>query len=185
MKKNLTNYIAIAISLLTIFLCWIRLEPISFEWMGVLIGILSLLVTVLIGWNIYVLFDFKKKIEESEQKHNYLVSHTETSLLIMYKTNADIALEKDNYFGLINNSVFAIGIAIQYGNIQLAENLINRILRETPNDLQMNSFYKSMLASSFYSVKNWKLVNGYKDLEKLILNITVNDDSDTSQLDYL
>ena len=78
----------------------------------VLIGILSLLVTVLIGWNIYVLFDFKKKIEESEQKHNYLVSHTETSLLIMYKTNADIALEKDNYFGLINNSVFAIGIAI-------------------------------------------------------------------------
>lgn len=184
MKRNYLNYIAIIISLSTLFLFWFRLEPITAEWMGVLVGILSLLVTVLIGWNIYVLIDFKKNINDAEQKHNYLVHHTETSLLIMYKANADIAYEKNNLFGLINNSIFAIGIAIQLGNIKLGESLLKRVLEATPEKVYMSSFYKSMLATAFYSVKNWKLVNGYIELEKIVLNIIVNEDSNTSQLDY-
>lgn len=185
MNKNTFNYIAIIISVSTLFIFWFRLEPITIEWMGVLVGILALLVTVLIGWNIYVLIDFKKNINDAEQKHNYLVTHTETSLLIMYKANADMAYEKNNLFGLINNSIFAIGIAIQLGNIPLAESLLKRVLEASPDKILMSSFYKSMLANALYSVKNWKLVNGYKELENLILNIIVNEESDNSQLDYI
>ena len=34
------------------------------DYMGVIVGILALLVTVLIGWNIYSVVDFNKKKEE-------------------------------------------------------------------------------------------------------------------------
>lgn len=184
MNKTILNYIAIMISVSTLFLVWFRLEPITMDWMAILVGVLALLVTVLIGWNIYVLIDFKKSIENAEQKHNILVAHTESSLLIMYTTNADFSHEKGDLFGLINNSIFAIQIAIQINNIQLAETLLKRVLEVAPKKIYMNSFEKSMLTKAMYSVKNWKLVEGYKEFENVILNIIVNKQSKLSQLDF-
>lgn len=183
--KNIISYIAFIISILTLFLVWTRIEPVTIEWMGILVGILSLITTILIGWNIFVVIDFKKNINEAEEKHKSLIKHSETTLLIMYKTTADLSLEKQNIFGLINNSLFAIDIAIKLDNIPLAESLLNRIIEVSPNEIQMNSFYKSMLTTSFYSVKNWKYVKGYKDLENFILNIKVTELSNQSQLDFI
>lgn len=58
--------------LISIACCLIKIEPISYDYMGVLVGVLSLLVTVLIGWNIYTLIDFNKKTEELSSKTNAL-----------------------------------------------------------------------------------------------------------------
>lgn len=75
MKKE--GYISLTFSIAALgfsayaaFVCDKRIET---DWMGVLVGILSLLVTVLIGWNIYNLIDFKnkeKEIDRSIQKLN-------------------------------------------------------------------------------------------------------------------
>ncbi|OJV48980.1 MAG: hypothetical protein BGO40_03505 [Chryseobacterium sp. 39-10] len=185
MKRNIVSYISILISLFTLFLFWSRLEPITIEWMGVLIGILAILTTVLIGWNIFIVIDFKKLTKEIELKHLSLVNYSETNLLMMYKTSADFAIERNNIFGIINNSIFAIDIAIRLGNLSLAESLLNRILEVAPDTITMNSFYKSMLTKSFYSIKNWNKVNGYERLEFLILNIKISEFSEKSQLDFL
>lgn len=49
-----------------------RCAPITADWMGILVGILSLLVTVLLGWNIYTAIQLNeimnKKIEEAQKK---------------------------------------------------------------------------------------------------------------------
>ena len=39
-----------------------------FDYQGIIIGSLSILVTLLIGWNIYSVVDFKKNIESLEYK---------------------------------------------------------------------------------------------------------------------
>ena len=48
----------------------------GFDYMGIIVGILSLLVTVLVGWNIFNTLEFKKELEQikknSEEKEKML-----------------------------------------------------------------------------------------------------------------
>ena len=58
----------------------------DFDYYGVIVGILSLLVTALIGWNIYTAIDVKnsvKKLEE-EIEQRYFFMESKTALYIMY-----------------------------------------------------------------------------------------------------
>lgn len=59
--------ISIAISILALFtaiLAVVRCEPIIVDWLGILVGILALLVTVLIGWQIYNVVYLDHKIKK-------------------------------------------------------------------------------------------------------------------------
>ena len=38
----------------------LRCEPMTADWMGILVGVLSFLVTILLGWQIYTLIDIQK-----------------------------------------------------------------------------------------------------------------------------
>lgn len=40
----------------------------GFDYMGVIVGVLSLLVTVLVGWNIFNTLEFKKELEQIKQQ---------------------------------------------------------------------------------------------------------------------
>lgn len=55
--------ISLAISIVTLCISEPRAEM-SFDYLGFLVGILSLLVTVLIGWNIYCLVDIRRMKSE-------------------------------------------------------------------------------------------------------------------------
>lgn len=53
------SVVAIIISVIAICLICPRLNNLDFDYQGIIVGILSLLVTVLLGWNIYTLIDLK------------------------------------------------------------------------------------------------------------------------------
>lgn len=63
MRKIWNNKVlSVAAFILSVCSCLfviVRVKPITIDWFGVLVGILSLLVTVLIGWNIYTFIDIK------------------------------------------------------------------------------------------------------------------------------
>jgi len=66
-KKNCCvwiSWVAIAVSLVSLGLVLIRVKPIAYDWAGVMVGSLSALVVMLIGWNIYSLVDFKESVKE-------------------------------------------------------------------------------------------------------------------------
>ncbi|WP_276789520.1 hypothetical protein [Paraprevotella xylaniphila] len=52
--------------------CWspriIEENDLGFDYLGLIVGVLSLLVTILIGWNIYTLIDFESKINKTVNK---------------------------------------------------------------------------------------------------------------------
>lgn len=64
----LISGLSLIISIIALCVICVRNNSLDFDWYGVLIGILSLLVTVLIGWNIYVGIDFDKRIDRKMEK---------------------------------------------------------------------------------------------------------------------
>ena len=70
------SILAIILSILAICFSLPRIE-LSFDYLGLITGILGVLVTVLIGWNIYALIDFRQEKQRlvqyfDEQKSNIL-----------------------------------------------------------------------------------------------------------------
>lgn len=60
------------VSIAALCVSLIRCEPMTADWMGILVGVLSFLVTIVLGWNIYTYVDmiseWKSHKEEMERK---------------------------------------------------------------------------------------------------------------------
>ena len=91
------SVIAIVISIIAICISCPHIPELGFDYQGVIVGILALLVTVLIGWNIYNIIDFNKKAEELSTKTNVISSIMNTQLkeqdrmgAVMENTMSDI-----------------------------------------------------------------------------------------------
>ena len=55
------SVISLVVSLISVSCVLLRCEPMTMDWMGMLVGILSLLVTILIGWQIYNVLQVSKE----------------------------------------------------------------------------------------------------------------------------
>lgn len=69
LKENIIGLVAIIVSIIALIRALTYKEPIITDWLGVLVGILSLLVMLLIGWNIYSVIDFNR-IKKDTKKLN-------------------------------------------------------------------------------------------------------------------
>jgi hypothetical protein len=83
---RIINYLITAINAIicTILLCVVcpRIDNLGFDYMGVVVAIFALLITMLIGWNIFSTLDFRKevfaKIEECRKQFKHeLYLHSE------------------------------------------------------------------------------------------------------------
>ena len=54
------SIVAMTIAIIATCIAAYRTPELGFDYQGVIVGILSLLVTVLIGWNIYTFIDIKR-----------------------------------------------------------------------------------------------------------------------------
>ena len=72
--ERLVIYIIVAISLIVsiISLCNSLPRTDGLDYIGVIVGILSLLITMLIGWNIYTVVDFNKRKEDLVKQEQIL-----------------------------------------------------------------------------------------------------------------
>lgn len=87
--------IAIVISIITICLTMPRREM-PIDYLGLITGILGILVTVLIGWNIYMIIDFRQEKENLKQyfeEQKKSVRSVGNDLLATYKNQlSNVAL---------------------------------------------------------------------------------------------
>lgn len=184
MKKNLLSIIALAVSAAAIILVICRIEPLVWDWMAILVGILSLLVTILLGWQLYQILNINKIEEKLKKEVASYKRDTEEALLLMYYGSLDVYKLNGDTFNFINISIHSIGKAMYLGSIGIANNLLKQIITKYPNGIEMTSFQKSMLSSSLYHVKGWNKLENYRELERLILEAKVTEIKDLSQLDF-
>lgn len=151
MKKNLSviiSLIALVLSVYASFVCDKRLEA---DWMGVIVGILSLLVTTLIGWNIYNLIDINQTRKQINQVETKLSSSLETSLYEVQMTAFFVFLNKehktsDDYFHLWLHGLSAMNHLTKVGKYQDCSDLSKMILNEV-NNLKNTDWNKTQLES--------------------------------------
>lgn len=70
---KITICVGLALSIVAIIFCICRIFPrtynLGIDYIGIIVGILSLLVTILIGWNIYTVLDIKCTISCNKAAH--------------------------------------------------------------------------------------------------------------------
>lgn len=115
-KTLILSILSIIISVVVLcFVIKIKDYPLDFDWYGALIGVLSLLVTMLIGWNIFTVIDFdrrvtkridkaiirlNKSINEAEIRSKHKIDHdVKQSLHIMLGTSA-MSMISNNFYNI-------------------------------------------------------------------------------------
>ena len=110
--KNINwSLISFFISIMALLISVIRCEPLEADWISILIGILSLLVTILIGWQIYTVLDIKRTINEIKSKSNIIQEETMarayTSIMNQTSYVIEGRTEHDDCYNAIANCLFA------------------------------------------------------------------------------
>lgn len=157
------------------------------DYIGVIVGILSLLVTILIGWNIYTVIDFNKKKEELSKNEAVL---SDLILRVNNNTTADSAalefyfaylyaylLTKNEPLGLgfwyINHTLNAI---LKYSEIAkykecnaLVEMLLSTIIE--PSKIKVNKGRKEDLLRLALGIHGIGNIDKYSDVLSLVSNL--------------
>lgn len=82
-------------------------DNLEFDYMGVIVGILSFLITLLIGWNIFSVIDFNKKVEAVMENNNKLKEEREVANKMFLKMKDDLDnLQADMTFRSILNHAY-------------------------------------------------------------------------------
>ena len=155
-----------------------------FDYLGLTVGILSLLVTVLIGWNIYTLVDLKslqnklQGIVDGTSRHiNANMMITEGTHLMIYHylmTGRDpLGIE----FRFINHGVACIMNASQYGDIPTC-NAVVKVMLECivrPEKISVTARGKNDILKLISLVRNADKIEGFLELVRRVALLNVRD----------
>lgn len=194
MKKEHIPYYISALSLvisgIAIGVSFYRTEELDMDYMGVIVGILSLLVTALLGWNIYSLIDVRKiKDELTSVKINSLFNAERNNTItchamgdFYYRLVVGEKPFKDVHY-LIYYKVSEIFHASNMADYKTCEILINALL-------EMCAYPESIEIKETNKVRTWELItriNGkenipnYNKLVSLISRIGLNHNNSHAQ----
>ena len=187
--ERIILYIIIIASLVmsTVTMCHSFPRIYGIDYIGVIIGILSLLVTILIGWNIYTVIDFNKKKEELSKNEAVL---SDLILRVNNNTTADSAA-LEFYFAylyaylLTNNEPLGLGFwyinhtlnaILKYSEIAkykecnaLVEMLLSTITE--PPKIKVNKERKEDLLKLVLSIHGIGNIDKYSDVLSLVSNL--------------
>ena len=189
MRKEYSIWIVSIVSLLlsVIAVCvavW-RSPDLDFDYQGVIVGVLSLLVTVLIGWNIYTLVDLKSlqnnmaRLSEgtSKQIHKNMTV-TEGAHLMIYHY---LLLNKDPLgieYRFIYHGVACLMHASQIDDIPTCNAVVDAMLTciAHPEKITVTARGKADVLRLISLVKNGDKIEGFLELVRRIalLNVVQN-----------
>ena len=109
----------------------------GFDYMGVIVGVLSLLVTVLVGWNIFNTLEFKKELEQIKQQ-----------LEEKEKTLKKQLEEIDDKFEELSCKVYG---TYAEASIESAKISISNLLKDTRKTAISNTIRNIVTAICFYA----------------------------------
>lgn len=208
MKVNrltlLVSILAIVLSVIAISTSLPRTEM-SFDYLGFITGCLGFLVTVLLGWNIYTIFDFRQERQDlkayfDEQKQS--VKAVGSDLRMTFKNQiANVSLLEKHISGVysylmgINNSIpllfyyihLTLGAIINsaqsenYDNCNLWVNELLAVIKE-PEVIEMPITSKMYLLKSFTMIYHPENIKRLDELHRVIARLKEIPDPKTKDL---
>lgn len=200
--KYLNIILSIMATILSIIAICVSLPTteISFDYLGCLIGILGVLVTVLIGWNIYAVIDFRQEKQRlvqyfEEQKNDIRLLGSDLKTTFLSQVNNEALMEKsiaDIYsqmmglnktiplsFYYLFHIVGAIRSASQAENYT-ACNLWLKEIRQvlvSPELVSVPSFGKKQMIQELLLIKNTEQIVGLNEVIELFMHLKEMSDS--------
>lgn len=189
------SFIAIVLSIVAICVSCPR-SDMSFDYLGLITGVLGVLVTVLVGWNIYMIIDFKQEKEKLQQyfdEQKKEVRSVGNDVIVTFKNqiSQSALLEKNiadvysqlmglnktvplafNYLFHLLGAIVSASQAENYDacNIWLAE--IQRTLT-SPDQIVMPVSCKKHLIEALMQIHKSDSIHGLDEVVNLIAQINV------------
>ena len=182
MNKKTTIVLFIVSMLLSISaLCVsiLRCEPMTADWMGILVGVLSFLVTILLGWQIYTLIDIRKiqqdvKKNKTEANINMerRMAEAHCALWLFYQSKIEEA-HQDKMLLLcacLQSGIAAIYHFSQCGEYKMAGSCCSSLVRLEETIIH-TKLERDMIQSQIQvllSMKNQDKIQGYGELLSIL-----------------
>ena len=166
-------------SVTSIVLVMCRIEPITADWMSVLVGVLSLLVMLLIGWQIFTLLDFNRLKTNIETAKKTMELEAQRTMLTTAGALADFYYGIGNptvpisqvQFNYLNYRIVSILHASNLGYIDLCNSVTKAIFETMPDTLYISERDKQTLITALMEVKHKSEIKNFQRLMKMILDI--------------
>lgn len=164
---------AIAISIIAICISCPRDTELGFDYQGVIVGVLSLLVTALLGWNIYTLIDMRSVRDDMDEISSGASFMLQKNMAITENTNWMIyhyLLLGEDPLGIEYRFLYH-GIANLYHTSQFHDiNTCNTIVKglleciTNPKDITITKHGKSNILNLLNGVKQYDKIDGFLEL---------------------
>lgn len=150
----------------------------GFDYLGVIVGILSLLVTALIGWNIYTTIDVKSQVKSikniTDKAQEETKARAYTSLMNQTSYIVEGRKENDDCYNAISNGLFACKHYHLAGKTKDRDELLSiisnfKIENSTLNHKQINDLRIILGQLKSYDIditqiENW--LNSYEEAKQ-------------------
>lgn len=163
-----------------------RTDKLDFDYNGVIVGVLSLLVTTLLGWNVYTLIDLKNhaeqnhriknELQELKKNNNENLAQVEETLALLF-LNEDIYHEESvRTYESLRHWISYITINAEMENYSTCNNTITRI-KDFYDKSTIHFFDKCELKSLIEKIPNKRNIKSIK-----MLSTTVNELNENTEL---
>jgi hypothetical protein len=181
-KRNYTliiSVISIIIGIAAICLVLFRIEPVTADWLGIWIGVLSMLVVLLLGWNILSVVDIRNITSKIEYQNSILHSnyekHTSALSCIVYHVLFEFYAERtEEAEPFIRYGLCYMDECLKLEDTDGANSVVkilNECILETTEVSLSN---KKNLLLILHRIKNIEKLNGFNTLKDKIVNLVVN-----------
>ena len=150
--------ITLVISVISLSISAPRGKLLDFDYIGVIIGLFSLIVTILIGWQIYSTINIKNVISKEvetglkdfEQRSLQAIINSQYVIIMReYQINKKIG----DYNKVVFNMATALHLASMVGNvdkIKFCINILNEIIENREGDILLDIEYIEDLSDALY-----------------------------------
>ncbi len=135
------SLLSIFISLVALCVSWIRAEPMKTDWMAILVGVLALLTSVLIGWQIFALFDFKKEKDDSLKNMSKIVDSIEYNRILLAESLFNYFITKQEDYEVIKYGYDLISLSHNRNDI-LKNEVLKGLIEYSQSGIDFKNNYQ-------------------------------------------
>lgn len=182
MSKHITVWISgasLLISVIALCIAAYRTPDLAFDYQGVLVGILSALVTILIGWNIYSTLDLKREIQKVEKAKQTVVCHSEMNAITTFISIAEyygkeigVRPKDDPAYRYIYFNLSVILHAATISEFKTCNSFVKAILETIAPEVKLRKEDKVELYRIIGMIPNTSNIDRYVEMVERIANLT-------------
>ena len=178
------SIVSTTVSILALIIAFPHYENASYDYHGGLVTILAILVTVLIGWNIYSIVDFNRRknevnslylavnqaLAEVSKWNNNSDGITEFSFVCVYQQMINIKPLPEMYDRFLNHSVLALKYFSYSKEMDVCKELVKSLLL-IPKEIPITQDTKTSCLKTLHLIPEPDKIEGLYEVVELVASL--------------